>query len=107
MALLGIVFEMLVQTQRYSFFTILTFTFLLYVLFIGYYNNHSITYVMLWLVMSIILDIGFISLQMFTNLLMMPIVYNGNSFLKYVAFVIIIVSIVLRVVVVIKLFAFK
>jgi hypothetical protein len=106
-ALVGLGLEMFLLMVRLSFFTVLGFTFVLYVLFVGYYDSKSVTYTIIWIVMTIVFDIAYISLQVFSNLLITPIIYSGNSFFKYVGFVILILSIVLRVILVIKLLAFK
>lgn len=82
-------------------------TSLLYILFCGYYTDKSVTYLILYFILSILMDLGFIYLNMFTPLILTPIIYTFNSFLKYIGMICILVSIVGRILLIINLFAYK
>jgi len=77
---------------------------LLYVLFCGYYTDKSVLYLILYFIFSILLDLGFVCLNMFSQLILSPLIFTFNSFLKYIGMICILVTIVSRVILIIKLF---
>jgi hypothetical protein len=99
--------ELFVLSYRFSFFTVLGYTFLLYLLFLGYYTDKTVVYVILYLVVSILLDLGYVYLNMFTSFILNPIIFTYNTFIKYIAMVVMLVSVIGRVILIVKLLAYK
>jgi hypothetical protein len=94
-------------SYRFSFFNITGLFFLLYVLFCGYYTDRSIVYIIVYFVFSMLIDLGYVYLNMFTTLILNPIVFTENTFLKYIAMISILVSVVARMVLILKILPFK
>lgn len=102
-----IIMEMLILSYRLSFFNMLGFLCILYVLFLGYYTDKSIIYIIIYLIISILFDLSYIYLNLFTTLILNPVVFTGNIFLKYVAAIIVLLSVIARVVLVARLFPYR
>ena len=48
----------------------------LYLLFIGYYTDKSVVYLLLYLVFSILLDLSYGGLNILTTFILNPIIYT-------------------------------
>ncbi len=99
--------EMFALTYRFSFFTILGLVLLLYILFLGYYTDKSVVYLIVYFIFSILFDLGFGYLDLFTEWILNPVIFTYNTFLKYIAMAAILLSIVCRVVIIIKLLSYR
>lgn len=95
--------ELLVLSYRLSFMTLLGFCFVLYLLFLGYYSNSTVTHLMIYLFFTIIFDLGYIYLNIQTNLILNPLIYTPYTFLKYIAMSLIGLTIIARIILLVKL----
>ncbi len=107
LAIICIGLELLVLSYKNSFMNMVGLCSLLYVLFCGYYTDKSIVYLMLYLMLSVLLDICFVYLNLFSELIMSPIIYTFNTFLKYIGMIVVLVSIVGRILLIINLFWYR
>jgi hypothetical protein len=107
LAIICICLELFVLSYKNSFMNMVGLCSLLYVLFCGYYTDKSILYVILYLMLSILLDICFVYLNIFSELIMSPIIYTYNTFLKYIGMIVVLVSIVGRVLLIVNLFWYR
>lgn len=98
-----LILELFVLSYKNSFLTILCYFFILHVLFLGYYNDKSVIYIIAYTVLTMLLDLSFIALNMFTKFIESPIVYTYNTFLKYIATLVMIVSVIGRIILLVKL----
>ena len=107
LAIICIWLELFVLSYKNSFMNMVGLCSLLYVLFCGYYTDKSILYVILYLMLSILLDICFVYLNIFSELVMSPIIYTYNTFLKYIGMIVVLVSIVGRILLIVNLFWYR
>jgi hypothetical protein len=107
LSLIGILIELFVLSYRLSFITILGYLSTIYWLFLGYYNENTITYILLYIVLTIFLDGAYIILNLFTTLILQPIIYSKNNFFNILAMTLIAASIILRLIMLKYLFGFK
>lgn len=98
---------MFTLSYKNSFLTLLGLCALLYVLFCGYYTDKSVLYLILYFILSILLDLTFVYMNMFTTFILSPIIFTLSSVLKYVGMICVLVSAVGRILLVAKLFGFK
>ena len=95
------------MSYRLSFFTFLGFAFVVYWLFLGYYNEHAVIYIIIYILFSILFDLAFVGLNLFTSMILLPIIYSGNAIFNIIGMVLIIVSVILRMVLIINLFSYR
>ncbi len=107
LAIICIGLELLVLSYKNSFMNMVGLCSLLYVLFCGYYTDKSIVYLILYLILSVLLDICFVYLNLFSEFIISPIIYTFNTFLKYIGMIVVLVTIVGRILLVINLFWYR
>lgn len=107
LTIICMVLELFCLSYKNSFVNLVGLCSLLYVLFCGYYTDKSVFYLILYFILSILLDLGFVYLNMFTSLILSPIIYTFNNFLKYIGMICILVSLVARLLLIINMFSYK
>lgn len=107
LTIICIVMELFILSYRVSFFNILGLLCLLYVLFLGYYTDKSVAYLIGYFGISVILDLVFAYLNIFTSTILNPVVFTFNTFLKYIATVAVLVSVIARLILMIRLFSYR
>jgi hypothetical protein len=95
------------MSYKNSFLTMIGLCSTLYILFCGYYSEKSVNYLIILIILSMLFDGGYVYLNMFTKLIMNPIIFTFNNVLKYVGMISILVSIVIRLILIIKLFSYR
>lgn len=99
--------EMFVMIYRVSFINMLGLLGLLYVLFLGYYTDKSVVYLIIYFGLSVILDLVYAYVNILTTVILNPIVFTNNTFLKYIATVTLLVSVIIRLILMIRLSEYK
>lgn len=99
--------EMFVMIYRVSFINMLGLLGLLYVLFLGYYTDKSVVYLIIYFGTSVILDLVYAYVNILTTVILNPIVFTNNTFLKYIATVTLLVSVIIRLILMIRLSEYK
>jgi hypothetical protein len=107
MVIICVVMEMFVIIYRVSFINMLGLLGLLYVLFLGYYTDKSVVYLIIYFGMSVILDLVYAYVNILTTVILNPIVFTNNTFLKYIATVTLLVSVIIRLILMIRLSEYK
>jgi len=102
-----LVLEVVLLTFRVSFFTMLGVGFVLYILFLGYHTDRSVVHVIGYFIVSVFFDLGYVFLNMSTTMILNPIIYTQNTFMKFIAMGLLVLSAILRVILVIKLVKYK
>lgn len=102
-----IVVELFVLSYRVSFFNLLGLLCVLYVLFLGYYTDKSFVYLIVYFAMSVVLDISYAYINIFSTIILTPVVFTYNTFLKYIAMITILVSVIARLLLIARLFAYR
>lgn len=102
-----IVMELFVISYRVSFFNMLGLLCVLYVLFLGYYTDKSVVYLIIYFAVSVVLDLCYVYMNLFTSVILNPIVFTFNTFLKYIVTVTILVSIIARLLLMVRLLAYR
>ena len=102
-----IVMELFILSYRVSFFNLLGYLCLLYVLFLGYYTDKSVVYLIVYFGVSLLLDLGFAYMNMFTTLILNPVVFTYNTFLKYIATITLLVSVIVRLLLMVRLLQYR
>lgn len=92
---------------RVSFINMLGLLGLLYVLFLGYYTDKSVVYLIIYFGLSVILDLVYAYVNILTTVILNPIVFTNNTFLKYIATVTLLVSVIIRLILMIRLSEYK
>lgn len=104
MSVIGLMLELVVLTLKPNFLALLCYAFIVYWLFLGYYDRHFVSYLIGGLAISLVFDVIYVLLMMLgkvhTN---RP---SSGAFGVFLA-IFLVVELAIRVVLIAKLFAFR
>ena len=99
--------ELLICTYRLNFLAILAFLQIYFFLFMGYYHEQSIGYLLIQLVISVVFDLAWIILNLFTSIHIAPERHTSNNPFFIAIIVFMVIQIILKCVLAFYLFPYR